>query len=82
MLTHPTGWRIKVPISAVTILTLVAPEGGLIAIAMLAPIGMAVGMALIIFSQFLILSVLGGLVWLNLRAVASSSNSGALRLRM
>jgi O-antigen ligase len=46
MLTHPTGWRVKVPITVMTMVTLVAPEGGLMAIALLAPTGMAVGMAL------------------------------------
>lgn len=36
---------------------------------------LAVGISVIIFSQFLILSVLGGLVWLRLRARASRRNS-------
>lgn len=40
---------------------------------------LAVGISVIIFSQFLILSVLGGLVWLRLRAGASLTNAAGAR---
>lgn len=40
---------------------------------------LAVGISLIVFSQFLILSVLGGLIWLRLRARASLNDVAAAR---
>ena len=40
---------------------------------------LAVGISIIVFSQFLILSVFGGLVWLRLRGRASLTNAAATR---
>src|SRR5438876_10094212 len=46
MLTHPTWWRIKIAVGTITLLTLVTPAGGLLAVAALTPAGMAIGMLL------------------------------------